>query len=184
MWETLQEWWTVLFEWDGWGHAGVLVAWLVTGCLMLIGLAGCIVPVIPGHLLILIAAVAHRFMRGPESGVDWWTYVVLGLLLVASQGFEFVSGAAGARWFGGTRWGAAGAIVGGIVGMFFMPLGLILGPLLGAYSFEALFAKQEQRPAMVSGVGSAVGTLASIVVKIIVGLVMVLWFLIDVFFVG
>lgn len=123
-------------------------------------------------------------MLGKESGVGWWSFGVLGALLVASQVFEFVSGAAGAKWFGGTKWGAAGAIVGGIAGMFFMPFGLILGPLLGAYGFEALFAKQETGPAVKSGVGSAVGTLASIGVKIVVGVVMIVWFAADVFFIG
>ena len=68
--------------------------------------------------------------------------------------------------------------------MFFMPFGLILGPLLGAYGFEAWFAKQEQKPAMISGVGSAVGTLAGIAVKSAVGAVMVIWFFVDVFLIG
>lgn len=181
MWESLLEWWNAALEWDGWGTAGIAGAWLVAICLMVVGMLGCIVPVIPGHLLILMAVVAFRLMLGPASGVAWWTFLVLALLLTASQVFEFVSGAAGSRWFGGTRWGAAGALVGGIVGIFFMPFGLILGPLLGAYGFEALFAKQEHGPAMVSGVGSAVGTLASIVVKVLVGLVMILVFAIDVF---
>jgi len=184
MWEAIQGWGDAIQAWGGWGHVGVGVAWLVTVLLLCIGLLGCIVPVIPGHLVILFAAIGHRLMLGADSGVEWWTFVVLAVLLTASQIFEFVSGAAGARWFGGTRWGALGAFVGGIVGLFFMPFGLILGPLAGAYAFEAWFAKQETGPAMKSGVGSAVGTLASIGVKMLVGGAMILWFAIDVFFVG
>lgn len=180
--------WETITEWGGWTGFGVGGAWFATACLLLIGLAGCFVPVIPGHLMLLLAAVCHRVTFGVlldrDSGVEWWTFVVLGLLLVIGQVFDIVSGAAGSRWFGGTKWGAAGAMVGGIVGMFFMPFGLILGPLLGAYAFEAWFAKQETRPAVVSGVGSAVGTLANLVVKVIIGGIMVVWFLVDVFWIG
>ena len=106
------------------------------------------------------------------------------VLLCASQIFDIVSGAAGSRWFGGTKWGATGAILGAIVGLFFMPFGLILGPLIGAYAFEIVFAKQEAGKAAMSGFGSAVGTLSSIVVKVIVGVMMIVWFLVDVFFIG
>ncbi|MEM9237828.1 MAG: DUF456 domain-containing protein [Verrucomicrobiota bacterium] len=181
MWEAIQTWFQAIGDWGGWDEVGAGGVWLMTICLFVIGLVGCVVPVIPGHLVILIGAVAHRLLLGPESGVAWYTFVVIGVLLAASQIFEFVSGAAGAKWFGGSKWGSGGAIVGGLVGIFFMPFGLILGPLLGAYAFEAWFAKQEQKPAMISGVGSAVGTLAGIAVKSAVGAVMVIWFFIDVF---
>ena len=65
-----------------------------------------------------------------------------------------------------------------------MPLGLILGPALGAYAFEILFAKQGTTPAVVSGFGSAVGALSSLIVKVIIGVTMIAWFLMDVFFIG
>lgn len=180
--------WEAVTEWGGWYGLSVGGAWAVTVGLLVIGFAGCFVPVIPGHLMILLAAVSHRLTLGwlldRDSGVEWWTFVILGVLLAIGQAIDLLSGAAGARWFGGTKWGAAGAIVGGIVGMFFMPFGLLLGPLAGAYAFEAWFAKQETRPAMVSGVGSAVGTLASLVVKVIIGVIMIVWFLIDIWFIG
>jgi uncharacterized protein YqgC (DUF456 family) len=176
--------WEAISGWEGWNEVGAAGAWLVTLCLLVIGLAGCFLPVIPGPLLILMAAVFHWFVFREASGVEWWTFVVLITLLAATQIFDFVSGAAGSRWFGGTKWGAVGAITGAIVGVFFMPLGLILGPLIGAYAFEVLFAKQEARQAAVSGFGSAVGVLSSLAVKVIVGVVMIAWFLMDVFFIG
>ena len=160
------------------------MAWFVTVCLIVVGLAGCVIPVLPGHLMILIAAIGHRLMLGSGSGVEWWTFVVLVVLLAASQTFEFLSGAAGAKWFGGTRWGSAGALVGGIVGMFFLPFGLILGPLIGAIAFELAFAKKEMKPATVSGVGSVAGVAVGLLVKIVVGVMMTVWFFIDVWFIG
>ena len=157
---------------------------MVTICLLLAGLIGCVLPVLPGHLILLIAAVAYRLMLPEDSGLQWWSFVVLGLLMAISQTFEMVSGAAGTKWFGGTRWGAAGAIIGSLVGMFFLPFGLLLGPLIGAFVCEIAFARTHPRPAAVSGVGSVVGTLAGMGFKMVIGVLMIAWFFLDVFLIG
>jgi uncharacterized protein YqgC (DUF456 family) len=179
-----QPMWETISGWEGWSEVGAAGAWFITLCLLFVGLVGCFLPVIPGQLIILMAVLSHWFVFGKDSGVGWWTFAVLIALFAASQIFDIVSGAAGSRWFGGTKWGATGAIIGAIVGLFFMPFGLILGPLMGAYAFEMLFAKLDPEKAVVSGVGSAVGALSSVVVKVIVGLVMIVWFFADVFFIG
>ena len=158
-------------------------AWILTSLLLLAGLAGVFLPILPGHLLIFVAALVHWWMLGEEAGVEWWTLVVLGLLLILSQVAEYWSGALGTKWFGGTRWGMAGALVGGVVGIFFMPVGLLLGPLVGAFLGEWVFAKKEVKPATVSGVGSVVGTLTGLAVKLAIAVVMVVYFLVDVFWI-
>jgi uncharacterized protein YqgC (DUF456 family) len=107
--------------------------------------------------------------------------VVLVVLMVISQTFEMLSGAAGSKWFGGTRWGAIGAVIGSLAGFFFFPLGLLLGALLGAFLCEVAFARKQARPAAISGVGSVVGTLTGMVFKVVVGILMLGWFLLDVF---
>ena len=81
-------------------------------------------------------------------------------------------------------WGAIGAVVGAIAGLFFLPLGLILGPLIGAGGFELAFGNQDARKAAVSGVGSAVGALSAVLAKVLIGVLMIVWFLVDVFFIG
>jgi len=86
--------WEAISGWEGWNEVGAAGAWLVTLCLLIIGFAGCFLPVIPGPLLILMAAVFHWFVFREGSGVEWWTFVVLIGLLAASQIFDFVSGAA------------------------------------------------------------------------------------------
>lgn len=177
MWEAIQ-------SSEIWGGVGTSLAWIITACLLISGLVGCVLPILPGHLIIFIGAIAHRLMLGDDSGVKWWTFLILLVLMAASQIFEIASGAAGAKWFGGTKWGALGALVGSIVGLFFLPFGLLLGPLGGAFLFEIAFAQKDTKPAAISGVGSVVGTLAGMVVKIIVGVAMIVWFLLDVFLIG
>jgi len=164
--------------------AGTGAAWFVTICLLVAGAIGCVLPILPGHLIILIAAVAHWLMLGEKSGLHWWSFAVLVLLLAISQTFEMISGAAGSRWFGGTRWGAVGAIIGSLVGLFFLPFGLLLGPLIGSFVCEIAFARKHPRPAAISGVGSVVGTLAGMGFKVVIGLLMIAWFFLDVFLIG
>lgn len=178
--------WDAFVDWNGWGDVGAGLAWVVTGCLLVAGLVGSIIPVLPGHLIILLAALAHWLMLRSSpagSGVEWWTFLVLIVLAAVSQALEMLSGAAGTRWFGGSRWGAAGALLGGLVGMFFFPVGLVLGPLLGAFLFEWAFAKKDLKPATVSGVGSVAGTLAGILIKMIIGITMIIYFIVDVFWI-
>ena len=168
-----------------WGSVGVGVAWVVTACLLIAGAIGCVLPVLPGHLIILIASIAHRLMLGAEgSGLYWWSFLILAVLMAISQTLEMISGAAGSKWFGGTRWGALGALVGAVAGMFFMPFGLLLGPLIGAFVCEIGFARKETHHAAISGVGSVVGTLAGMGIKMGIGALMLVWFFLDVFLIG
>ncbi len=163
---------------------GAGLAWFITGSLLVSGAVGCVFPLLPGHLILLIAAIAHRVMLGAESGLQWWSFAVLLLLMGISQAFEMLSGAVGSRWFGGSRWGVVGALVGTIGGMFFLPIGLLLGPLIGAFACEMLFARKSTRPAVVSGVGSVVGVVAGMGFKMVIGMIMIAWFFLDVFWIG
>lgn len=179
----MQQWLMELSQcfvaWQGWGTAGVTFAWVVTSILLVLGLVGSVIPVIPGHLIILAAAIIHGLMLGENSGLRWWSFLILIALLSISQILEIVSGAAGTKWFGGTKWGAWGAFVGGLVGMFFFPIGIILGPLIGCLLFEKCFAKQENKAALSSGIGSVVGTVTGMLIKIAFGIVMIVWFVLD-----
>ena len=155
--------------------------WLVTYGLLLCGLVAAFVPVIPSHLLILISGGAHYFLFREESGLGIVSFIVLVLLLVGSQTFETMSGSIGSKWFGGTKWGTIGAMAGLIVGMFFPPLGFVIGPLVGALLLEAILAKKNIKDATQSGLGSAVGTLTGLLVRMIVAFVMATYLLLDIY---
>jgi len=81
-------------------------------------------------------------------------------------------------------WGAAGALAGASWACFFMPFGLLLGPLLGAVAVRSELCRKEIKPAAVSGVGSVVGTVAGLIVKLAIGVAMICWFVVDVFWIG
>lgn len=151
--------------------------WTLTLFLMLAGVIGTVVPLLPGTTIILGAAILHHFVLGEAHSAGWWTIGGLGVLTVLSFVLDIVSGSLGAKWFGATKWGAFGGIVGAIVGVFFFPLGLFLGPMIGVLLGELLGGK-ELLPAGKSTWGTLLGTTAGMVGKLTVAILMVAWFLI------
>ena len=151
--------------------------WTLTILLMLAGLIGTVVPLLPGTTIILAAAVGHHLLLGAEHSVGWWTIAALAVLTAVSFVVDFVSGAAGAKYFGATRWGALGGIVGAIVGLFFGFVGILVGPLVGVLAGELLGGKGVL-PAGKSTWGTFLGTTAGMVCKLAIGALMIAWFLI------
>lgn len=150
--------------------------WTLTIALMLVGLVGTVLPLLPGTTIILAAAVGHHFALGPQRSVGWWTLGGLLVLTVVSYVVDFASGALGAKHFGATRWGSIGGILGAIVGIFFGLPGIFLGPLIGVLGGE-LLGGRGLLPAGRSTWGTLLGTTAGIVLKLMLGAAMIAWFL-------
>jgi uncharacterized protein YqgC (DUF456 family) len=150
--------------------------WIITLLLMFVGLAGTVLPLIPGTTIILAGAILHRLMLGEAHSIGWWTLSALIVLTLLSYAIDLVSGALGAKWFGATRWGALGGIIGAIVGLFFGIPGIFIGPLLGVLIGELLGGKG-LLPAGVSTWGTLLGTTAGIIGRVLVAIVMIGWFL-------
>ncbi|HEX8680401.1 MAG TPA: DUF456 family protein [Chthoniobacterales bacterium] len=152
--------------------------WFAAIVVMAIGLIGTVLPVIPGTTIILAAAVVHRVMVGPEKGMGWWSIAVLVALAVVSYGIEFLSGYFGAKYFGATRWGIAGAVIGGIVGIFTGFVTLLVAPILGAVAGELIGGKRMVEAGK-AGWGTLLGNLAGMVGKLAVALAMIVLFLMN-----
>lgn len=148
------------------------VWWVVVIGMMAVGLAGTVLPLLPGVALILAGAVVAALTLGV---VGWPTILGLLALAVLAMALDFVSGAAGAKYFGASRWGAIGGVLGAVVGLVFGLPGLLLGPLVGAVAGE-LLAGKGLLPAGKSGWGTFLGTTAGMVGKFLLGLAMIGWF--------
>jgi uncharacterized protein YqgC (DUF456 family) len=159
-------------DWAMWG------VWTLTTVLMVAGLAGTVLPLLPGPVLIFVGGVLHTILR-PESKMSWWGIGLLALLLALSFLVDFVSGALGTKHFGGSKWGVAGVIVGGIVGLFFGLPGLIIGPIVGGFAAEKWIAQKEFKPAARATWGTVVGTTLGMVARVGISVAMVAVFLID-----
>jgi len=155
-----------------------LIWWLIAIVLMAVGLLGTILPLVPGAIIILAAAIVHQLML-PGKSLGWWNIAGLVVLTLLSYALEFGSGYFGAKRFGATRWGTFGAVIGTIVGLFFGFPGLLIGPLLGAVAGE-LIAGKRLVSAGRAGWGTVLGNLAGILAKLIIALAMISWFLLTV----
>jgi len=106
--------------------------WYVLAALMVVvGLAGIILPALPGLPLVFCGMLLAAWTDGFERG-EWWWLLVLGVLTVLSMVIDFWATAAGAKRVGASRKAVAGAVVGTVVGLFFGPIGLFAGPFVGA----------------------------------------------------
>ena len=127
------------------------------------GLIGNIVPGLPGTPLALAAVVGHRLYFGAASVSATVLYTLIGLT-VLSLVFDFLATMLGAKRFGATWRGVLGAVVGGIVGLFFGLPGILLGPFLGATLLEMLGDK-EFKLAVKAGAGALAGLLLGVIGK-------------------
>ena len=155
-----------------------LIWWLVAIILMAVGLVGTILPVMPGTVIILAAAVIHQIMVPEGKSLGWWNVGALLLLTILSYGVELAAGYLGAKRFGATKWGGFGAMIGALVGLFFPFPGLLIGPILGAVAGELLAGKRLVSAGRADW-GTLLGNLAGMIAKLSIGLVMVCWFLVS-----
>jgi uncharacterized protein len=153
--------------------------WFFTTALFAVGLIGTVLPILPGTTIILAAVIIHRIMLGAEKSVGWKTIVVLILLTLLSYVFDFLGSYFGAKYFGATKWGAFGAILGALIGLFFGIVGLFVGPVIGAVAGEFIAGKQ-MIDAGRAGWGSLLGNLGAMIGKLVIALAMITIFLLTV----
>lgn len=153
------------------------VIWGVTVLCFAVGIAGSLIPAAPGCLFVLAGCVV-RGAFGPVH-VGWYVWVALGVLLLLSLAIDKILGGMGARKFGGTNWGAFGAIIGALLGsLFFTPLvGLTAGPFIGAFAAELLGARKRWKASLVAGTGATLGMIAGMAVGVMLNLAMIVLFL-------
>lgn len=148
--------------------------------MVLAGLAGSVLPALPGVPLVfgglLVAAWADDFQR-----VGWVTLALLGLLTLVSFVIDFAATAMGAKRVGATRLAIVGAAVGAIAGIFLGIPGLLLGPFVGAVAGELIsHGKFDQagRVGVATWAGLLFGTLAKLgLVFTMVGVFMLAYFI-------
>jgi hypothetical protein len=149
---------------------GLILAVLVMG----VGVAGSILPGLPGTPLVLLAAIAHKLYFGP-TGAAWWVLAILAALTAISIAVDYAASVYGAKRLGATWRGAVGAIVGGLIGLFFSLPGILLGPFVGAFLFE-MAGGRKWRDASKAGVGATLGLLAGALGKLACCVAMIVLF--------
>lgn len=155
---------------------GMSTAFLVFLVCWIVGLIGNFFPLMPAILVVFGGVVAATFLKGFEPGRDIPFLVLMGIITIFITLVDNFASAWGARKYGGSKWGMWGAVIGGVLGMFF-PLGplvgLIVGPLAGALIAELLQRRpfeEALRSAWGTLVGLATGMAAKFVLIFLLGL--------------
>jgi hypothetical protein len=144
---------------------------VIAALLVIVGLAGTVLPVLPGIAFVfgglLLAAWADDFQRVGAVAI-----AILGVLTALAVAADFAASALGARKLGASPRGIAGAAIGAVVGIFFGLPGLVLGPFVGAVAGE-ISARRELLHAGRAGLGTWLGLLLGSVAKLTLAFLMV-----------
>ena len=156
---------------------------------LLIGLIGCVAPVLPGVPLSYLGLLLLHWTERVQF--SWQFLTIWAVITIVIQVLDYVIPAWGTKKFGGTKWGVWGSTIGLFVGMFLGPLGFIIGPFAGAVLGELLYfnrhpqsidvtvtqpANSNLNKAIRAGFGSFIGLLTGSLIKIVCCSMMIVYF--------
>lgn len=144
----------------------LILAGLVFTLFYLVGVAGIVIPALPGVPVVALGTLLAGWMTGFEV-LSWTTVIVTAALALLAWLLDALAAAVGAQRYGSSRAGLWGSIVGSILGLFFPPFGFLVGALVGAVVAE-LFVGRPFAEALKAGFGAFVGTLGGIVAKVVI----------------
>lgn len=132
---------------------------------LITGLLGCVLPFLPGPPVAYVGLVVLHFtdkvQYTPTQLIVWL------LVVIVVQIMDYFTPMLGSKYSGGSKWGNWGCVIGTLVGLLFLPWGVIIGPFLGAVIGE-LLGNKEFSQALKSGVGSLMGFMLGTLLKVIV----------------
>lgn len=148
-----------------------IALYVVAALLVLGGLAGSILPLLPGIPMIFGGLWLASFVDGYQHAGKW-TLIIVAILGIIAMALDFIAGAMGAKRVGASKLAIWGALIGTIVGMFFNVVGLIIGPFIGALAGELLNGNSVLRSTEVS-IGTWIGMLFGTLAKLVLSFMMI-----------
>ena len=148
-----------------------VLLWILTALLMAAGLAGAVLPVLPGAALVLAGAVLGAWIDGFER-VGGWTLGLLVALAVLSWVLDYVAALLGAKKVGASRLALVGAAVGTVAGLMFGIVGVFVLPFIGAALGEYI-ARRDHQAATRVGIATGLGLLLALVAKVVIAFMMI-----------
>jgi uncharacterized protein YqgC (DUF456 family) len=148
-----------------------IVLWIAATVLVVIGVLGMVLPVLPGAPLIFMGALLAGWAEDFQY-LGFITLIVLGVLALFAVAVDFIAGAFGVKRFGASARAVTGATIGAIVGIFFGLVGVLVGPFVGAVVGE-LSVRRNLAAAGRAGVGAALGLALGTAAKLAIAVSMV-----------
>ncbi len=141
-----------------------ILLYVLGAAALLVGLAGVVLPAIPGSALLVLGAALVAWAEG-FTRMSGWTVLACALIGLAIWVVDLAAGVLGAKAFGASKWAVIGAGIGLLVGIFLGLPGIILGPAVGAIVLEYARDPSFER-AMKAGAGAFLGFVLGSAVKI------------------
>lgn len=157
-----------------------IILTILGALLMIIGILGCILPVLPGIPLSYIGILLLHFTSKVEFSTQF--LIIWGIIVIIVQLLDYYVPIWGTKKFGGGKKGAWGSAIGIVAGIFILPpWGIIIFPFVGAVIGE-LFDNKELNIALKAGFGAFIGFLAGTVMKLVVAIVLAFYFFKEAFY--
>lgn len=158
-------------------HDQSMMLWLIGVILAVSGMAGLLLPVIPGAPLLFLGLLFGAWAEGFRY-VGVWTLLLLAAMAVLTYVVEFVASVLGVKKYGGSKRAMIGAALGGVAGLFLGIPGILLGPIAGAVLGE-LSLQRNLDQASRAGFGTVVGLAIGVAGKLTIGITMIGVFLLT-----
>ena len=151
----------------------------VTGFILtILGILGAFLPVIPGPITGW-AGLLLLYLTKPITQ-NWYFLGITLFIALAILILDYIIPAVGTKKFGGSKHGVYGTTIGLIIGLFFPPLGLIIGPFAGAFVGELIYDSKDTNRALKASIGAFLGFVTSTMMKFTIGIIFFVLFLIKV----
>lgn len=154
--------------------------WILAAALIVAGLAGTILPALPGTALVLAGIVLGAWIDD-FARVGAGTLAIVGALAVLAWVLDYVAGLLGAQKAGASRQALVGAALGTVAGLFMGLVGVLFMPLVGAAIGEYL-ARRDHSHALRVGVSTWIGIMVGMLAKVAIAFVMIGVFVIALLF--
>lgn len=147
------------------------LGWLLVIALIVIGIAGTVLPGVPGTILVLAGIVLGAWLDDFRN-VTWWVVAIISLLAIAAWVIDFLATVLGAKKAGASKWAIVGAALGTVIGIFMGLVGVLFMPFVGAVIGQYISQKNVKHAAKV-GLATWLGLLVGTVVKLVLVFMMI-----------
>jgi len=156
------------------------IGMIIGAILILLGLFGSVIPVLPGPPLSFIGLFMVALVRNFSPPLTPTLLIIMLIISLAITVVDYFIPLIGAKKYGTSKWGIYGSVAGMIIGAFFSPFGALLGALIGVVMVEWMVSRKEKQ-ALKAGWGIFIGSLFGTILKLGISGIMAYYFLIVVF---
>jgi len=142
-------------------------ALLIVGfILIIIGIIGSVLPVLPGPTLSWVGLLLVFFHK--DIPMNYTVIIVTGIIAIGINILDYIIPAKTVKKYGGSKYAIWGTNIGLLLGLFFPPLGFLIGPFIGAFVGQMYFNSQDQKTAFKVALGSFIGFITGTFMKLMV----------------